>query len=92
MNGGASLSTAQTTLRKFGKQQNIPTSQRMDLGDQNYEGGSTSRISYGSTLQNYTRWANDIGSGGTPNAALAGKGQVDFNASDKTVPIPSSGR
>ena len=90
MNGGASLSRPQN-LRTFGKTQNTPTSLKMGLGDQNIN-PSTSRISYGSTLQNFTRWANDVGSGELPNAALAGKGQVDFNASDKTIPIPSSGR
>lgn len=56
-----------------------------------FQGGSTSRISAGSSLQNFTRWANDIGSGGTPNAALLGKGQVDFGSSQQTIPPISTG-
>lgn len=41
---------------------------------------STSGINAGNSFQKFTRWTNDIGSGRTPNAMLAGKGQVDFNS------------
>lgn len=41
---------------------------------------STSNITALSTIDNFTRWKNDVGSGGTPNAALAGKGALSFNS------------
>lgn len=47
---------------------------------------STSDITALNTLDKTLRWKNDVGSGGTPNAALAGKGQVDFGS--KTQPMP----
>lgn len=57
-----------------------------------FQGGSTSRIYAGNSFQNFTRWTNDIGSGGTPNAALVGKGQVDFNSNQQPNTPPMSGR
>lgn len=52
---------------------------------------STSGITALSTMENFTRWKNDVGSGGTPNAALAGKGQVDFNSKTQSMPPMAGG-
>lgn len=56
-----------------------------------FQGGSTSTISAGDSLSNFIRMANDVGSGGTPNAALAGKGQVDFGSSKQPPPSVNPG-
>lgn len=48
-----------------------------------HEGDSTSGITAQNSFEKFTRWTNDIGSGRTPNAALVGKGQVNFNSAQQ---------